>query len=195
LAREFKPFDRETLEKAFGRLGQMTREAGKAIEISVYGGSALLLTFDFRVATRDVDAVFDTDHAFVRRAANVIADEFGWPPNWINDGVKGFFLSHHDSDPAAKALFRSYPTETGPGLRVFVASPDYLFAMKSLAMRAGGAEPSEDIEDIRKLGVVLGVKNAADALAIVSRYYPEQRLPPKTKFGLEEIFGAATKRE
>ena len=175
-------------------LTALTRDAGKTIEISVYGGSALLLTFDFRVATRDVDAVFNTDGAFVRRAADRIAEEFGWPPGWINDGVKGF-LSLHDSDPAAKALFRSYPAETGPGLRVFVATPDYLFAMKGLAMRAGGADQGEDIEDIRKLGAILGVKSAADALAIVSRYYPEQRLPAKTRFGLEEIFGGVSKKD
>jgi hypothetical protein len=192
LATDSKPFDRATLAEAFGRLGEMAREAAKTVDISVYGGSALLLTFDFRVATRDVDAVFEADRAFVRLAADRIADEFGWSRGWLNDGVKGF-LSQHDSDPAAKSLFRSYPAETGPGLRVFVASPAYLFAMKSLAMRAGGAVPSEDIEDIRQLGAVLGIKTAVDALSIVSRYYPEQQLPPKTRFGLEEIFGGAPK--
>jgi hypothetical protein len=184
-----RPFDRATLQQAFERLGEMARTAGKIVEISVYGGSALVLTTDFRVATRDVDAVFDADRTFVRRAAEVVAAEFGWNENWINDGVKGF-LSANDSRQDAKILFRSYPLEEGPGLRVFVASPAYLFAMKCLAMRAVGAEIVEDFSDIRKLGVLLGISNARQAMAVVSRYYPMERLPPKTQFGLEEIFGS-----
>ena len=99
------------------------------------------------------------------------------------------FLSAADGEPEAKRLMFTYPFERQPGLRVFVASPPYLFAMKSLAMRIGGAEQKRDIDDIRRLGEVLGVRNSAQALAIVSRYYPAERLPPKTRFGLEEIFG------
>jgi hypothetical protein len=118
----------------------------------------------------------------------LVAEEFGWEPDWINDGVKGF-LSAQDDSAEAKSLFRSYPSEIEPGLRVFVASPSYLFAMKCLAMRVGGAEASEDVDDIRHLGKKLGIKTAADAFAVVARYYPANRLSPKTQFGVEEIFG------
>jgi hypothetical protein len=187
-----KPFNRATLGQAFGRLGQLAVDAGKIVEISVYGGSALVLTTNFRVATQDVDAVFEADRTFVRTIASAIADEFGWPADWLNDGVKGF-LSSNDRQEESKVLFRSYPSETRPGLRVFVASPPYLFAMKCLAMRAGGVEQNQDIEDIRQLGAVLGLKSAAQALGIVMRYYPAERLSPKTFFGLEEIFGGSDK--
>ena len=124
----------------------------------------------------------------MRRAAQIVSDEFGWPPTWINDGVKGF-LSAHDSDPGAKSLFRSYPSECGPGLRIFVATPAYLFAMKCLAMRTAGAERADDIDDVRHLGAALGIKSASDALALVMQYYPAGRISPKTRFGVEEIFG------
>lgn len=185
---EARPFNRETLEQAFQRLGRMALDAGKVVEISIYGGSALILTTDFRIATQDVDAVFETDRTFIRHAAEIVAEEFGWSPTWINDGVKGF-LSAKDTEKGAKALFRSYPSEEQAGLRVFVASPPYLFAMKCLAMRVGGVDTSQDIADIRALGRLLGIKNADEALATVSRYYPAQKLPPKTRFGIEEIFG------
>jgi len=181
-------FDRATLERAFERLGELAAEANKSIEISVYGGSALVLTTDFRVGTRDVDAVFSSDQAFVRQAARVVADEFGWEDGWINDGVKAF-LSAQDSNVAAKTLFRSYPSESGPGLRVIVATPAYMFAMKCLAMRAGGVEQKADIDDIRRLAGLLNIRSAAEAIQAVMRYYPAERLPPKTRFGLEEIFG------
>jgi hypothetical protein len=188
-----KPFNRATLEEAFERLGRIAVDAGKIVELSVYGGSALILTTNFRVATQDVDAVFETDRTFVRSAAAAIAMEFGWPSDWLNDGVKGF-LSANDGEKDAKRLFRSYPSESAPGLRVFVASAPYLFAMKCLAMRAGGVEQNQDIEDIRQLGAALKVTSAAEALDVVMRYYPAERLPPKTRFGLEEIFGAPSAR-
>ena len=183
-----QPFDRATIERAFERLGELAVAAGKIIEISVYGGSALVLSLDARPATSDVDAVFDRDRAFVRNAAQTIASDFGWDENWLNDGVKGF-LSAADAEPEAKRLRFTYPSERQPGLRVFVASPLYLFAMTSIAMRIGGADEKRDVDDIRRLGELLGVRNAAQALAIVSRFYPAERLPPKTRFGLEEIFG------
>lgn len=187
-----RPFDRTTLEEAFERLGRKAIEAEKIVEISVYGGSALVLTTSYRISTQDVDAVFEKDRAFINRAAEQIATEFGWPTDWLNDGVKGF-LSNRDADTDAKTLFRTYPSEARSGLRVFVASPAYLFAMKCLAMRAGGIGQNEDVQDIKQLGDILGVSSAGDAFAIVSRYYPSGRLPPKTQFGIEEIFGGASK--
>jgi hypothetical protein len=185
MAGQAQPFDRATIEKAFERLGEMAVAAGKLVEISIYGGSALLLTLNQRPATKDVDAVFDKDRAFVRQAAASIADEFGWPQDWLNDGVKGYLSQ---GDAGAKTLFRSYPAGEPTGLRVLVASLPYLFAMKCLAMRAGAYERG-DIEDIRELGEALGVGSPEQALAIVARYYPLGRLPPKTQFGIEEIFG------
>lgn len=188
MASPSQPFDRTTIEQAFGRLGSMARDAGKIVEISVYGGSALVLATDFRVGTRDVDAVFENDRAFIRSAAAAVADEFGWDPTWINDGVKGF-LSAKDGEESAKTLFHTYPSESEPGLRVLVATPAYLFAMKCLAMRLGGGEQAADVKDIRMLGALLGITSPQDAFTAIARYYPLQKLPPKTQFGLEEIFG------
>jgi len=184
-----KPFDRQTIEQAFERLGEIAAAASKVVEISVYGGSALVLTTDFRIATGDVDALFEAERPFIRKAAATVAEEFGWDETWINDGVKGF-LSAHDSDKDAKALFRTYPAETGPGLRVFVATPHYLFAMKCLAMRIGGIEHSQDIEDIRQLGALLNITTFEQAIAVVMRYYPSGQIAPKVHLGLQEIFGA-----
>ena len=181
------PINRASLELAFERLGAIAVGEGKLVEISVDGGSALLLTFDQRAATRDVDAVFDKDRDFVRRAAAHVAEEFGWSGNWINDGVKGF-LSTRDAHPEAKSLLRSYPRTGAAGLRVLLAAPAYLFAMKCLAMRLGGADSSQDLDDIRLLAASLGIRTYDEAIAAVSHYYPDNRISPKTQFGLQEIF-------
>jgi hypothetical protein len=104
----------------------------------------------------------------------------------LNDGVKGF-LSHIDA--ASRQLFRTYPSEKEPGLRLYVASPEYLFAMKCMAMRIGGVEVTEDKADILSLAAAINVTNTTKAIEIVAKYYPQNRIPPKTRFGLEEIFG------
>jgi hypothetical protein len=178
---------RESLENAFCELGLRARAADKIVEIAVYGGSALVLTLPGRVATKDVDAVFQNDPAWLRAVASAFAEERGWPPDWLNDGVKGW-LSHHDADPEAKRLFKTYPSEAEPGLRVFVASPQYLFAMKCMAMRIGGVDDTQDRSDIEALARQIGVTTAADALGIVAQYYPSSRISPKTQYGIEEIF-------
>ncbi|HKX07328.1 MAG TPA: hypothetical protein VJN67_04010 [Stellaceae bacterium] len=150
------------------------------IEIAIYGGSAVVLTRDSRPATKDVDAVFEKDRDFVRSVAAEMAGEFDWDPDWLNDGVKGW-LSHAESDPTAKRLIGTYPSEEQPGLRVFVPKPEYLFAMKCRAMRIGGTDESADVADIRRLAKAIGLKSAHEALDLVEAFYPRHRIEPKTQ--------------
>jgi predicted nucleotidyltransferase len=182
-----KNFDRQTLEHALAELGRRALAAGRIVEIVVYGGSALLLTLNRQINTGDVDAVFEGNRHFVRKVAAEMAEEFGWDENWLNDGVKGW-LSNRDSDPEVKALFKTYPSEDTPGLRVYTAKPEYLFAMKCRAMRIGGVETISDIDDIRLLARAIGIRNSRDALTLVEKFYPESMLQLKTRLGLQEIF-------
>jgi hypothetical protein len=182
-----KIFDRQTLEQAFHELGRRAHAEGKTIEIAVYGGSALMLTYDWRLATKNVDAVFEADRHTIRRLARDIAEENNWDPDWLNDGARGF-LSAEDASPEAKRLFRTYPSEEEPGLRVLIPNPEYLFAMKCRAMRIGGVEASADVEDIKQLASEIGLTSAQDALDLVTTFYPDRVIEPKTRFGLEEIF-------
>jgi hypothetical protein len=180
------PFDRDAIVEAFRRIGARAHAEGRRVEIAVYGGAAMVLTFEERRATRDVDAVFHTDPAWLRSVTAAVAGEFGWSSDWLNDGVKGF-LSVNDSRPESKAPFATYPSEGQPGLRVFLASPHYLLAMKCIAMRLGSTE-SEDQRDIRTLILSLGITSPAEAFDIVEAFYPRRSIPPRTQFGLEGIF-------
>ena len=146
-----------------------------------------MLTLDRKINTGDVDAVFEKDKTFVRKLAADMAEEFGWDENWLNYGVKGW-LSAKDADPHVKPLFKTYPSEEVPGLRVFVAKPEYLFAMKCLAMRVGGVDTNSDISDIKLLAREIAIKTSEDAVALVEKFYPRNMLEPKTRLGLEEIF-------
>lgn len=84
----------------------------------------------------------------------------------------------------------SAPIRPKPSLaRLYVASPEYLFAMKCMAMRIGGVEVTVDKSDILALAVAIGITTADRAIEIVASFYPQDRIPPKTRFGLEEMFG------
>ena len=70
-------------------------------EICLFGGTVMVLAFTARLATKDVDALFQPTQA-IRELARRIADEQHLPPNWLNDGVKGF-VSARLAQSSAKA--------------------------------------------------------------------------------------------
>jgi len=71
-------------------------------------------------------------------------------------------------------------------LEVAAASPEYLLAMKLLSARA-----EQDVEDIRILYELCGLRTSDQGLALVGRLYPGRILEPKTRPILEELCGPA----
>ena len=59
--------ERATIEAALAALSEKLREEGVTGELCIFGGAAMVLAFDARAATRDVDAVFRP--AEIRRTA------------------------------------------------------------------------------------------------------------------------------
>ncbi len=163
---------RDEIVASLTALGARLSARGIEGELYVVGGAAIAIAFDARRATRDVDAVFETKHE-VYAAADEVGAELGLPPGWLNDGVKGF-VSGPDAD-AATAL-------EVPGLRVLVASPRILLAMKVLAHRIG-----EDDDDVLLLARELGLANAEGVLRIAEEVYGD-RLDPAARFFVEELF-------
>jgi hypothetical protein len=67
-----------------------------------------------------------------------------------------------------------------------VAQPAYLLAMKCAALRLG--EEFHDLDDVRYLLRHLDIRGANEALAVVTQYFDEQELLPKTRLILESLF-------
>jgi peptidoglycan/LPS O-acetylase OafA/YrhL len=77
---------------ALTRLGELLDAQGQTCELLLIGGSAMVLAFDVRQSTRDVDVVVlpPSDPATVVSGAKQVALERGWPDDWLNDAAKGF---------------------------------------------------------------------------------------------------------
>jgi len=143
-------------------------------ELYLVGGAVMCLALGTRAATRDVDGWFQPVGR-VREAAVRVAHVAGVPEHWLNDAVKAWLSPHGTFNPYLER----------PHLQVFVAQPEYLLAMKCMAMRLG--EEFHDLDDVRYLLRFLNLTSAADALAIVSRYFAESQIPVKTRLALEEL--------
>lgn len=143
-------------------------------EVYVVGGAVMCLALGARDATRDVDAWLRPAR-LVREAAARVAAHANVPEDWLNDAVKGFL--------SPRGTFDDYLEL--PHLRVFVAQPSYLLAMKCAAMRLG--EEFHDVDDVRYLLRYLNITAAAEAMDLVTMYFDASQLPPKTRFALEEL--------
>lgn len=143
-------------------------------EVYVVGGAVMCLALDAREATRDVDAFFRPAR-IVREAAARVAARANVPVDWLNDAVKGFLSPHGTFDDYLEL----------PHLRVFVAQPAYLLAMKCAAMRLG--EEFHDVDDVRYLLRYLNITTVAEAMELVTSYFDARQLPAKTRFALEEL--------
>jgi Nucleotidyltransferase of unknown function (DUF6036) len=165
-------------------LSAKARDAHLTVDLAIYGGAALALAFDMRTATRDVDAVIRSHHSFVRNAVREIAAERDWPENWLNDGVKGF-----TSASEQLRLMQDFQGSPDGGLRVHIPTPEYLLAMKCMAMRIDDPDADHDIADIKNLAQLLQIETPEAFFDIIAQFYPAAKITPKTAFGVEEIAG------
>jgi len=171
---------RERIAGALEALSEELANRGITGEISLFGGTVMVLAFSARVSTKDVDAIFQPAQP-IRELAQRIAADQRLPATWLNDGVKGFVSARHELITGTLPQF--------PHLRLTMPTPEYLLAMKCMAARLGGAagEPS-DIPDIVFLIRHLHLTSPEAVLEIVGRYYPANQTPVKTQYLIEGLF-------
>jgi hypothetical protein len=162
------------IRRLFALLNEELRNSAATGELFVVGGAVMCLAYAVRPATQDVDAVF-RPAAEIREAAARVAARTQLRPDWLNDAVKGFMSAQGDFAPFLEL----------DHLRVMLAQPTYLLAMKCLAMRIGAEFHDED--DVRYLLRHLDIRDYDAALAVIGKYYPIDRFPQKTLYALAEL--------
>ena len=179
---ENNELDKEKIEHALMLMGEKAVKQGIKVEVSIYGGCALTMSMNLRNSTKDVDAVFEKDKEKVKELAQKVGEELGMPNDWFNDAMKGY-LSKEDN--WNKIKFKNYPSDEHAGLTVMMPTPEYMLALKCIDIRIS---ESKDVEDVKKLAKICGLKSANEAMEILESFYDGSLIKPKTIFALEEIF-------
>lgn len=187
MAEEKSTLSRDQIIRLLEKVGENL--AGQSVmgEIAIYGGSALTLMYDFRESTHDVDftamdPVNNGQYAVMNAAKQVSLDE-DINEDWMSDAVEVFVSDNPDF-----RFFGEFPKDN-PGIRIFIASPEYIFAMKILSsMRS--TMVSSDIEDIWNLIDECEINSLDEAKQRLEKFFPNKQLPRKHELILMDIYEA-----
>lgn len=120
------PFSAADILRAFDALAAELARRDEHAQIAIAGGAALVLLFEARETTKDVDAYFfRPEAAVIRDAAAQVATELELPTDWLNDAAKGYFLG----------VTLGAPLYDSPSLEVRAVTTVQLLAMKLAAWR------------------------------------------------------------
>lgn len=178
--------DAQTVARAFEVMGRYLRERRVLGEIAVYGGSAILLQFDWRKSSEDVDAVVVDGRlesevkASVAHAAEVLGLERDWLNNWFG------MYTRLDERPEDFTFIGTYPAGETPDLRVIAARPEYLCAMKLKALVRETLD-NRDFEDAVRRALEIGAETAHDLLSLYNSFFPDEQLSPVASTYLPEV--------
>jgi Nucleotidyltransferase of unknown function (DUF6036) len=172
-------FDQPALHHAFTLLAAHLQRRQIVGQVHVVGGAAMLLAYQSRTITRDIDALFAPDGPMLEAIADV-ARQMKWPRSWLNNNAS------------------SYVSRTpGNGIKVFdhpflhvVATPaDHLLAMKVMAARA-----ARDRQDIELLLDRLHITTTGAVFDLVARFFPDEVLTERSRLLVEDIIAVRRPR-
>lgn len=167
-------FDQTALVKAFRRLAAKLEKAGVVGSVHVVGGAAMLLSYNSRVTTRDIDALFAPDGPMLA-AIREVASDMGWPNSWLNNQSSVYVAR----DPGEGNRVFDHPN-----LTVSTTPPEHLLAMKTLASRG-----VRDRGDIELLLQRLDIRTPGEVWVVVRRYFGDTPIPDRARLLIEDLLG------
>ena len=172
--------NRKTILDALQLLGQYAKEEGIKLEVSIYDGTAFMLAYNTRDATRDVDAILKPREEGERLVAKV-AEEMALEPDWLNSNVKQFL------SPKIEAKRRLSKIEEETGLIIHVPTAKYLLAMKALACRKIIGTYPGDMADLEFLIQKMNIRSLHEIQAAIDRFYPDDVIRTANEPRLQEL--------
>lgn len=188
--------NRDDIERAFDLLGIKAARAGIVAEIAVYDGSAIALASDLRTTTGDVYAIFMKEAELLTTAADEVGRDLKLPDDWLNQAVGRTARMGNEDYEENIDIFGNYTRDNNypVGLRVFIATPQYLLAMKLIANR-GDFEIDKartDMSDIKGLMRVTKIDSHDKLVDLLRKCYSnipgltEPKLSFRIKSKIEE---------
>jgi hypothetical protein len=172
-----KTMDRKTLIKALVRMGELAVKSDIKLEMCIYGGAAMMLAYNSRAITKDVDAIVQPSK-LAAKLAKQVAKEMQLSENWLNNEVKMFV--------APKEQTRLIPWEA-PGIVLTAPTAAYLLAMKALACRMPLPGYQGDFDDLRFLIRKLNIRSVDEIQEQIDRYYPDDVMPKSDVAVLQKL--------
>ena len=126
----------KTLTKEYLRLN-----GSKRVDIYMVGGAAIVLSFEYRASTIDIDA-FYTDNHILELAIENTSKELNLPNDWLNKD----FTNTPSYSPKIKEKANLYASYFDI-VFIYTLEPKYLIAMKLKSSRPTGG----DLDDIIKM--------------------------------------------
>ena len=171
------------IQRGLERLSTLAAAEGVTLEIALYGGAVMVLAFDARPTTKDVDAIVHPAGVAMRLAKR-IAREFNWHEEWLNDDVRMFV------SPVETKHAWTPDGLDAPALKITKPTARYLLALKVMACRKAMPGYAGDETDIGFLARKMEITTVAEIEKIVDAYFPDTVLPAKTQLALETILHA-----
>jgi hypothetical protein len=155
--------DREEMQGALSDLGDRLESEGVRAKLWLVGGAVMVLAFESRDGSDDLDAVVSPSEE-VLRIAREVGLRRGLEADWLNDAAKVYVPLAIEPD---WKLLGSYGW-----LEVLRADEHTMLAMKLRASRG-----RRDQADIAYLVARCGLTTEAEVLKLYSDYFPEDPLP------------------
>lgn len=158
--------------EALTRLGRKAQENELKAEISIYGGTVMMLAYNTRPGTNDVDAIFRPREE-IRILAEHVGRELDIDPGWLNDNV-GQFSANLDG----KAHIEFEELGDMPGLSITRPTAKYLLAMKARAARVLFGSDFDDLVFLLRHARVTTIDEVEE---INERYFPQEDLDDRQR--------------
>lgn len=145
------------------------------LTLNIYGGTVMMICFDARPATKDVDALFETS-SIIENILSDIAETYGLNKDWINQDVREPLK--YIKQENLKEVF------TYKNLKVLAPTAEQMLAMKILSARP---EPYSDFKDAEYLIKYLKIEKLEQVLNIFDRYIGRKYLGDRQKMFLNYV--------
>ena len=183
-------FTRDNLDKCLNELAKQFKKInGKnaTAELILIGGAAVLVNYDFRNMTNDIDAIINST-ASLKEAINIVGDKYSLPNFWLNSD----FTRTSSYSPKLIEVSKYYKTFSDV-ISVRTVAGEYLIAMKLIS----GRQYKNDISDIigivheeREQGREITAENVKDAVCYLYGSDTWEKLSDDSKILLGNIFGS-----
>ena len=127
------------------------RNSDVTYELILIGGASILVNYEFRNSTSDVDCI-DVNNILMNDAIIKVAEKYDLPTDWINTDFK-ITKSYSDKLINYSTYYKTFGNGT---LEIRTIKDEYLIAMKLVS----GRKYKNDISDI--VGIISEIKKERD---------------------------------